>query len=116
MVQRDIVFASRTLSKAERNYSQIEIKSLTIILGVKKFHQYVYGRPFQIVTGHKPLPGLLHEHKNIPSMAASRIQRWAIILSTYNYELIFKSGRKHRDADSMSRCHSNQVTVKSLHF
>ena len=36
-------------------------------------------------------------------MAASRIQRWAIILSAYNYELIFKSGRKHGNADSMSR-------------
>ena len=36
-------------------------------------------------------------------MAVSRIQRWAIVLSTYNYELIFKPGRKHGNADSMSR-------------
>ena len=36
-------------------------------------------------------------------MAASRIQRWAIILSAYNYELIFKSGSQHGNADSMSR-------------
>ena len=36
-------------------------------------------------------------------MAASRIERWVIILSAYNYELIFKSGGKHGNADSMSR-------------
>ena len=36
-------------------------------------------------------------------MTVSRIQRWAIVLSTYNYELIFKSGRKHGNVDSMSR-------------
>ena len=73
--ERPIVFASRTLSKAERNYSQIEKEGLAIIFGVKKFHQYVYGRPFQIITDHKPVLGLLHEHKGIPSMAGSRIQR-----------------------------------------
>ena len=35
-------------------------------------------------------------------MAASRIQWWAIILSAYNYKLIFKSGCKHGNTDSMS--------------
>ena len=101
--ERPIAFASRTLSKAERNYSQIEKEGLGIIFSVKKFHQYVYDTAFQIITDHKPLLGLLHEHQGIPSMAASRIQRWATILSAYNYELIFKSGRKHGNADSMSR-------------
>ena len=100
--ERPIAFASRTLSKTEWNYSQIEKEGLTIIFGVKKFHQYVYGCPFQIITDHKPLLGLLHEHKGIPSMTACRIQWWAIILSVYNYELIFKSGCKHGNADSMS--------------
>ena len=116
--ERPIAFTSRTLSKADRNYSQIEEEGLAIIFGVKKFHQYVYGQPFQIITDHKPiLGGLLHEHKSIPSVAASRIQRWAIILSACNYDLIFKSGRKYGNADSMSRyCHSNQMTVKSLQF
>ena len=92
--EKPIAFASRTLSKAERNYSQIEKEVLKI--------PSVW-RLFQIITDHNPLLGLLHEHKGIPSMAASRIQRWAIILSAYNYELIFKSGRKHGNADSMSR-------------
>ena len=48
------------------------------------------------------MDGLLQEHKSVLSMASSRIQRWAIIVSAYNYELIFKSGHKHKNADSMS--------------
>ena len=48
---------------------------LAIVFGVKKFHQYVYGRSFQIITGYKPLLRLLREHKRISSIAASRIQR-----------------------------------------
>ena len=77
--ERPIAFACKTLSKAEWNYSQIEKEGLVIIFGVKKFDQYVYGCPFQIITDHKPLIGLLHGHKGIPSMAAARIQRWTII-------------------------------------
>ena len=86
--ERSIAFESRTLSKVEQNYSQIKKEGLAIIFGVKKSHQYVYGHLFQIITDHKPLLGLLHEHKSIPSMAASRIQRWTIILSADNYELM----------------------------
>ena len=86
--ERPIAFESRTLSKVEQNYSQIKKEGLAIIFGVKKSHQYVYGHLFQIITDHKPLLGLLHEHKSIPSMAASRIQRWTIILSADNYELM----------------------------
>ena len=89
--------------KTERNYSQIEKNGLASILGIKKFHRYSYRRSFQIITNHNPLLGLLHEHKSILSMAAFRIQRWNIILLAYNYELIFKSGRKHGNTDTMSR-------------
>ena len=86
--ERPIAFESRTLSKVEQNYSQIKKEGLAIIFGVKKSHQYAYGHLFQIITDHKPLLGLLHENKSIPSMAASRIQRWTIILSADNYELM----------------------------
>ena len=59
-------------SNAKRNYSQIEKEALAIIFAVKKFHQYIYGQFVTIQTDHKPLLGLLAEHKGIPSMAAAR--------------------------------------------
>ena len=98
-----IAFASRSLSASEKNYAQIEIEALSLVFGVKKFHQYLYGRKFQLVTDHKPLTAILGEKKGIPSLAAARLQRWAVLLSAYHYEIKFKFTQYHANADSLSR-------------
>ena len=49
-----IAFSSRSLSSAEKNYSQLDKEALAMVFGVCKFHQYLYGRDFEIYTYHKP--------------------------------------------------------------
>ena len=96
-------YASKTLNKAERNYSQIEKEGLSIIFGIKKFHQYCYGHLFTIFSDYKPLEGLLGENKPISGTSIARMQRWAVILSAYNYEFKYREGVKHGNADASSR-------------
>ena len=67
--ERPIIFTSRTLTNAEKKYSQIEKEALAIIFAVKKFHQYIHGRPFSIHSDHKPLQYLFSENRQIPVMA-----------------------------------------------
>ena len=106
--EKPITFASRTLYKAECNYSQIEKEALVIVYPVKKFHQYLFGRHFLLYTDHKPLLELLSEQKGIPSMAAARIQRWAILLSAYNYSLKCCSRSENSNANFFSHFPLNE--------
>ena len=52
--ERPIAYVSRTLSAAEKHYSQLEKEALAIIFAVKKFHKYIYGRYFIIESDHEP--------------------------------------------------------------
>lgn len=101
--ERPIAFASRTLKPSEVNYAQYEKESLSIIFGLKKFHKQLHGRSFTIVTDHKPLMGLFGDHKPASPMASARVARWHMILSAYNYKIIHKEGKKHQNADALSR-------------
>ena len=102
-IEKPIAYASKTLNAAERNYSQVEKEGLAIMFGIKKFHQYCYGRPFTIISDHKPLEGLLGENKPISGTSVARMQRWAIILSSYDYKFVYREGEKHQNADALSR-------------
>ena len=101
--ERPIAYASRTLSPTEKNYAQVEKEALALIFGVKYFHQYLFGQKFTLITDHKPLMAILGPKKGIPSLAAARLQRWALILATYDYQLQFKSIQHHCNADGLSR-------------
>ena len=50
--ERPIAFALRSLSKSEQNYAQIDKEALALIFGVQKFHAYIFGRKFTLVTDH----------------------------------------------------------------
>lgn len=100
---RPIAYASRTLSSAEKNYSQLEKEGLALVFGIKKFHAYIYGRRFQLMTDHEPLQYIFGPKRGIPTVAAARLQRWAVILSAYDFSLEHRSSQDNIEPDCLSR-------------
>jgi hypothetical protein len=73
------------------------------VYGVTKFRQYLYGRRFTLVTDHKPLVSIFSPEKKIPVLTAQRLQRWALTLMGYQYDIRFKPTKEHGNADGLSR-------------
>lgn len=100
---------------AEKKYSQIQKEATAIIFGVKKYHQYLYGRsePFVLRTDHKPLTIIFGKNRGIPEVSANRLQRYAIFLSAYNYEIKFITSAANT-ADFLSRAVPNNGCGSSV--
>ena len=91
------------LSSSEKNYVQLEREALSLVYDVKKFHQFLYGRLFTLYTDHKPLTVIFNPRKGIPPLSATRLQRWSVIMSAYDYTIVLKPTQLHRNVDGLSR-------------
>ena len=94
-----IAFASRSLTKAEKGYAHLDKEGLAIAYGVKKFHQYLYGHNIRSQTTRAHFSST----RPTPSLASAHIQRWALTLSAYNYQIQYKPGKDNSNVDALSR-------------
>ena len=101
--ERPIANISKTLTDTQRRYSQIQKEALAIVFALRKFHQFLYGRKFILVTDHKPLESLFGPNKPIPALAANRLARWALLLNQYHYTIEYRKTKDHGNADALSR-------------
>ena len=101
--ERPVAFASRSLTKTERRYAQIDKEALSIVWGVKRFHVYLFGRQFTLLADHKSLTSIFHPEKGVPAMTAARLQRYAMFRAGFDYKIEYKSTTKHCNADGLSR-------------
>lgn len=83
--ERPIAFASRSLTASEHKYAQIDREGLSLVWGVKKFNQYLYGKHFTMITDHQHLVASFSPSKSVPVMAGARLQRWALFLGGHDY-------------------------------
>ena len=87
----------------------IQKETLSIIWGVKKFHCFLFGRKFTLVTDHQPLISIFGPKKGIRATTAARMQRYALFLQSHDYDIEFKSSKSHANCDGLSRLPCSQT-------
>ncbi len=97
-----IAYASRALLPYEKNYAQIEKETLSIVFGVERFHEYLYGRQFTVINDHQPLKSIFN--KSI-SQCPPRIQRFFMKLQKYDFDLEYAPGKTMVVSDALSRAY-----------
>lgn len=96
---RVVAYASRSLKPAERNYPAHKLECLALKWAVTdKFHDYLYGATFDVVTDNNPLT-----YVNTTAKLDAAGQRWVAALANYNFSLKYRAGSQNSDADGMSR-------------
>lgn len=89
---------SRSLNKHEIRYATVEKELMAIIYAFRWFRPYVFCRKALVVTDHQALVYIMNL-KN----PASRLMRWKLELSEYDFQVIHKPGILNANADALSR-------------
>ena len=101
-----IAYASRQLKSPEMKFATVEKEALAVIFAIKQFRHYLAGKPFTVVSDHRPLQWLASQKDN-----NGRLGRWAVLLAGYDYKIVYRPGRVHQNADYLSRLRVAAITA-----
>ena len=99
--ERVISYGSKKLDATQRRWSTYDREFFGLLLGIRNNSHYLRVKPFIAVTDHRPL--LAWRKQDSKKDVTGRRMRWIIELESYDFELIYRQGRKHNDADALSR-------------
>ncbi|KAL0148983.1 hypothetical protein M9458_055787 [Cirrhinus mrigala] len=93
-----ILYISRKLSPAEKNYATVEREALAIRWAVLELRYYLLGRKFTLVTDHAPLQWMARAKDT-----NARVTRWFLALQDFHFEVRHRAGADNANADGLSR-------------
>ena len=98
-VERVVAYGSHSLNRAERNYCVTDKELLAVRYFMEYFRHYLLGRTFMVRTDHQAIRWLFQlKHPK------GRIAHWIEILSAYNFRIEYRPGKRHQNANALSRC------------
>jgi hypothetical protein len=96
--EKAIAYASNLLNRAESNYSTTRKELLAVVKFMNEFRYFLLGRFFKVRTDHSALQWL----RSSMSLTG-QLMRWSEQISDFDFVVEHRPGRKHQNADSLSR-------------
>ncbi|PIK53669.1 Retrovirus-related Pol polyprotein from transposon [Apostichopus japonicus] len=101
-----VAYASKSLTKSQQNYAQIEKEMLAIVFGCERFHEYLYGqKSIHVETDHKPLEPIF---KKPLYQTPHRLQQMLMKVQKYPLSVQYRPGAELFIADTLSRASLKQ--------
>ena len=101
-VEYPVAFYSKKLLPRERKYAASELEALAVVVAITHFEAYLITHPFTVVTDHRALTFLNSAH-----LQNSRLARWAMKLQPFTFDIRYRPGSQHVNADAFSRMFSD---------
>ena len=101
---RVIEYASRTYNKHERRYCVTRLEIAALIFGLKHFRTYLLGKPFLVRCDHMAISYYRQTKEPVGQQA-----RYLDFMAEFDFEVQFRQGSKHTNADSLSRLRPCEV-------
>lgn len=106
-VHRIISFASKSLTKTEKNYAQTQREALAVVWGTEHFFYYLLGHKFTIRTDAQGIAYIFNRNGDIPKRLIRRAEGWAMRLDAFDFQIEFVKGSENI-ADPSSRLYFGQ--------
>ena len=99
-IHHPVSYFSSKLKPHQKNYSTIELETLALVMGLKKFDCYLNGHPspIKVYSDHNPLIFLSRMQNT-----NQRLLRWALQVQQYHLDLHHVKGSENIVADALSR-------------
>jgi len=91
-------YYSQVTNQAEAKYHSFELEMLAIVKAIERFHIYVYGIEFTIITDCNVLVYAMNKANLNPCIA-----RWTLQLQNYNFKVEHRVGTRTLHVDALSR-------------
>ncbi|CAB0038566.1 unnamed protein product [Trichogramma brassicae] len=104
--EHPIVYVSRVLTSAERNYTTSEKECLALLWTIRKLRPYLEGYKFIAVTDHSALQYL----RNLKD-PTGRLAQWALEMQQWEFEIVHRRGKVHELPDALSRAYETNEEV-----
>ncbi|GJY21870.1 putative reverse transcriptase domain-containing protein [Tanacetum coccineum] len=96
--EKVIAYASRQLKIHEKNYTTHDLELGAVVFALKIWRHYLYGTKCTVFIDPKSLQHILDQKE-----FNMRQRRWLELLSDYDYEIRYHSGKENGVADALSR-------------
>ena len=93
-----IAYGSKKLSKTQTRYSVTRRELLAVVVFVHQYRHYLLGDLFTLRTDHSALQWIRTFKE-----PRGQLARWLETLAQYNFDLVHRPGKKHQNADALSR-------------